>query len=132
GPRQVALKSQCCNRITQVPDSRRSLANDFDARRDPCPCALELLRRLDRGKRPEARFRQAVSNLALLGLLRLQFVAEGHELVHFGDDALLLGEGWPRQQNLREVALVKAILGRPGYRPNRCLKQGRPQEIEDE
>jgi hypothetical protein len=32
--------------------------------------------------------------VALLGLLGLQVVAEGHELIDFRHDALLLGEGW--------------------------------------
>ncbi len=30
------------------------------------------------------------------GELSFELVAEGHEFVHFGDDALLFGEGWER------------------------------------
>ena len=31
------------------------------------------------------------------GELRFQPVAQGHQLVRFGDDALLFGEGWERE-----------------------------------
>ena len=37
--------------------------------------------------------RQSVGVGLLLGQLRFELVAEGHQLVHLGDDPLLLGEG---------------------------------------
>ncbi len=32
--------------------------------------------------------------------LRFQLVAEGHQLIHLGDDAMLFGEGWEEHQEV--------------------------------
>ena len=38
--------------------------------------------------------------------LRFQRIDEGHQLIHFGDDAALFGEGWNGNKNLLPLSFV--------------------------
>ena len=44
----------------------------------------------------QARRRQPIPRRLPLSPRRLQPVAEGHQFIDFGDDAVLFGEGWNR------------------------------------
>lgn len=39
------------------------------------------------------------------GELRFQTVAQSHQFIHFGDDAMLFGEGWERGRNAVHLRL---------------------------
>ena len=74
-------------------------------------------------------FGETGSEVALPVLLGLQLVDEGHELVHPGNDALLLGEGWKWKLNgcetaQTEVGDVGRLLGftPKTSRPHVCAK----------
>ena len=40
----------------------------------------------------------------------LQFVAQYHQLIHFGDNAVLLGKRWDRHKKIRYVGKPETIL----------------------
>ena len=46
------------------------------------------------------------------GKLRFQPVAEGRQFIHFGDDAVLFGEWWERDQNCVQNFQVDVLLRR--------------------
>ena len=48
----------------------------------------------------EARRRQPVARRLALGPRRLQPVAQRHQLIDLGDDAVLFGEGWERKSEI--------------------------------
>jgi hypothetical protein len=55
------------------------------------------------------------------GQLHLQLVADGHQLVDFGDDAVLLGEGWKKNDHATERPERNGRLSRSGCAERRLL-----------
>ena len=57
------------------------------------------------------------------GELRVELVAEGHQLIDLGDDALLFGEGWESKNKL-----VNIFAGNSWYQTSRAFLQrlGKP------
>lgn len=60
---------------------------------DARPRFAEFLLRPDAGKRAEQGFDQGLVGFDAVSLLMLQLVAQGHEFIDFGDDAVLFREG---------------------------------------
>ncbi len=61
---------------------------------DARPGFAEFLLRFDAGERAEQGFDQGLVGFDAVGLLLFQLVAQGHEFIDFGDDAVLFGERW--------------------------------------
>ena len=51
----------------------------------------------------EAGGHQSVAALFTLGLRRLQLVAQCHQFINFGDDAVLFGKGWQRKRRISKI-----------------------------
>ena len=62
------------------------------------------------------------------GELRFQPVAEGHQLIHFCNDAVLFGERWKWDQNRAQNFKVDVFL-RCGWSEYKQVRFGRPKEI---
>ena len=56
------------------------------------------------GERAEQGFDEPGVRAFRVRLLRLQPVAKRHQFIDFGDDAVLFGEGWERDYELREFS----------------------------
>ncbi|KEF41862.1 MAG: hypothetical protein ER33_08925 [Cyanobium sp. CACIAM 14] len=56
---------------------------------------------------------QAVAALLALRLRGLQLIAEAHQLIHPGDNAVLLGEGGEGDKKLCHIGQAEAILNTP-------------------
>ena len=80
-----------------------------------------------RRARPAAVSRsRLVSRSARAGL---QFVAQGHQLIDLGDDAVLLGERWEGKGRVREILGRYAFLaGRAGHFRDACFDEVRALE----
>ncbi len=62
----------------------------------------------------KTRFGQPVAGLRACGTGFFQFVAEGHEFIDLGDDAMLFGEGWDRDSYPIHFVLREATASRAG------------------
>ena len=57
----------------------------------------------------EARRRQPVAHRLAACPRRLQPVAQGHQFIDLGDDAVLLGEGWEGKRNSATLPILYAL-----------------------
>ena len=58
------------------------------------------------------------------GELRFKPVAQGHEFIDFGDDAILFGERWDRNRELPSISETDVWLSRHDLRSKHALDRG--------
>ena len=75
------------------------------------PAVLQFVRALGTGESLQGGLAQGVLQFAAILLLRLQLVAQGHQLIDFGDDAGLFDQGRNRYQRIQKSTLIQVRHG---------------------
>ena len=68
----------------------------------------------------QGRCHQPIAAALPLRLRRLQPIAQRHQLVHLGDDAVLFGKGWERERQVGEHPSSRHASDRPYQTSRHC------------